>query len=90
MHSDLVITEIVPLTGMIETPHPDGQGLVALTEAGTPGFKSLNPWGSWQANATHPGGWERFFPYGGGWFAYREDTGRLFFVTRVPKIPYLP
>lgn len=86
----MVPLEILPTYDVTEVPHPDGQGLIALkTSAGK--YKSLTPFGSWQLDADSAGGWERFLPFGGGWFAYREDSKRLFFIsTRVPSIPYMP
>ena len=73
-----------------EMPHPDGQGLVCLlTSAGT--YKSLTPQGAWNPDAKAPGAWERFFPYGGVYLAYREDSGKTFSIERqTVKLPYQP
>jgi hypothetical protein len=73
-----------------EVPHPDGQGLVALkTSAGK--YKSLAPGGTWDPDKDSAGGWERFFPYGGVYLAYREDTNTTYSVAvMVEKLPYQP
>jgi hypothetical protein len=34
------------------------------------------------------GSWQRLFPQGGVWIAYREDTNREFYISRLPKMPY--
>lgn len=88
MKSDYTVTELLNLKDLTEVPHPDGKGLVALkTPDGK--YKSLTPTGQWNPDASSPGAWERFFPFGGGWYAYREDTKRTFIVTsRVPVLPY--
>lgn len=86
--SDFTVTELLNLQDVTEVPHPDGKGLVALkTPEGK--YKSLNELGQWAADANSAGYFERFFPFGGGWFAYRESTKRTFVVTtRVPALPY--
>lgn len=88
MYSDLHVEQITPLLGpYTEAPHPDQQGLVLVQNIAKENF-TVDPWGGtrWSTDA---GSWQRMYPSGGGWFAYREDTKRLYFVTRVPKLPYM-
>jgi hypothetical protein len=77
--SDEVVTEV---------PHPDGQGLVALqTKDGK--YKSLAPGGTWDPDKDSAGAWERFFPQGGVYLAYREDSNQIYSVAVITEpIPY--
>lgn len=91
MYSDLKVNEITPLLGDFkEVPHPDGKGLVLIQRASDSKHFTVSPDGqSWWSD--DKGSWQRFNPQGGGvWYAYREDTNRLFFIARVPKQPYQP
>jgi len=86
MKSDFTVTELVNLQDVLEVPHPQGQGTVALKMPNGK-YKSLSPQGNW-GDSDNAGSWERFLPGGGGWYAYRNDSNRWFVVTtRIPNWP---
>jgi hypothetical protein len=86
MYSDFVVNEIMPVDKFEEVPHPDGKGLVLVQRADGMNF-TVDPWGS-PSWSTDKGSWQRWNPEGGVLVAFREDTGREFFISRMKQQPF--
>ncbi len=88
MYTDFQLNEFkFALDKVNEIPHPDGQGLV-LVQREDGQFFTISPTGdTWWSN--DKGSWQRFYPQGGGWIAYREDSNRTFYILRLGNIPYM-